>query len=96
MGGQGDVFRAIGRYTVQFAFLVGEMRESMARRITGPVEWVPDRRLFDLVVGSLTAQPMADAFFGICRAATSLDKDEQAIEKLLRRHTAPAILRPTG
>jgi hypothetical protein len=90
---QDDVFRAIGRYTVHFAFLVGEMRESMGRRITGPVQWVSDRRLFDLVVGSLTAQPMADAFFGICRATTSLDKDEQAIEKLLRRHVLDEIKR---
>lgn len=75
-----DAYRAIGRYTVEFSLLVAGMRQIIA----GHVATEETRELAYLALGSLMAQDIADAFFAICRAATDLDPDEQAIEKCLR------------
>lgn len=84
-----EAFRAIGRYTVLFSMLVAGMRQIAAHRIAGQKS--NERRLIDLAFGSLTAGPIADAFFGMCRELANLDKDERAIEKRLRKHVLEEI-----
>jgi hypothetical protein len=83
-----DAYRAIGRYVVQFSMLVAGMRQIMAHRIGG--RGGERRTLIDLVLGSPTAEPIANAFFAMCRELTDLDGDEQAIEKRLRKEVLDA------
>lgn len=82
-----DAYRAIGRYTVEFSLLVAGMREIISVHLTE--EQKPEAAL--LVLGSLTAQQVADPFFAICRAVGELDDDEQAIEKLLRKRVSEEV-----
>lgn len=78
-----NAYRAIGRYTVQFSVLVANMRTILAEEIApSDSERQP---LAELSLSSLTAGPMADAFFSVCRSVAQLDTAEQAIEKRLRR-----------
>jgi hypothetical protein len=70
-----DAYRAIGRYTVGFSLLVSNMRQILAQQIAGPEG--PQRGLLDVAFGSLTAEPIAEAFFGMCRTVVHLDKGEK-------------------
>jgi hypothetical protein len=81
-----NAYRAIGRYTVQFSVLVANMRTILAEAIAPAGEDRQPRA--ELALSSLTAAPIADAFFGVCRSASQLDAAEQAIERRLRKHVA--------
>ncbi len=86
-----DAYRAIGRYTVQFSVLVANMRQILTGHLAGQSE--TPRELVDLSLSSLTAQPLADAFFGVCRAVSNFDADEEKIEKRLRKQVSDEITR---
>lgn len=49
--------------------------------------------LVEVSLSSLTAQPLADAFFGVCRAVSGLDDDEHKIETRLRKQVSEEITR---
>jgi hypothetical protein len=49
--------------------------------------------LVEVSLSSLTAQPLADAFFGVCRAVSELDADEHKIESRLRKQVSGEITR---
>jgi hypothetical protein len=68
---------------VQFSVLVANMRTILTEQIGKPEGRT--RPLAQLALSSLTAQPMAEAFFSICRAVTTLDTAEREIEKRLRK-----------
>lgn len=88
-----DAYRAIGRYVGQFSMLVSFMRNMLASRIAGQGGEGNERELVDLAFGSLTAEPIANAFFAMCRVVVKLDKGEQAIEANLRKAVLAEIKR---
>ena len=83
-------YRAIGRYFVQFSSLVALMRQMIEEQIATDD---PPKKLLGLAFGSLTAQPISDAFFAMCRALGELDKPERKIEKCLRGQVDQEIRR---
>jgi hypothetical protein len=86
-----EAYRAIGRYTVAFSFLVEWMRRLIASRITE--EASRERRVLNLTLGSLMARQLADPFFAMCRDATNLNENEQVIAKQLRGEVEKEIER---
>jgi hypothetical protein len=84
-----EAYRAIGRYMARFSEVVYSMRTLMAQRISGGDG---DRmKLAELALGGMTAEQLANPFFGMCRALTELDKPETEIETRLRRHVLDEI-----
>jgi hypothetical protein len=64
----------------------------MRTLLTGKIE-PNDTQLLHLTLGRLSAQRIADPFFAMCRGATSLNENELAIAKGLRREVILAIER---
>lgn len=86
------MYRAIGRYMVEFSGLVLTMRDTMSSRLKradDPLE------LIDLAFGEAPAQGIANSFFAFCRATVRpvFDNDEEAIERNLRKRVLDEIPR---
>lgn len=86
-----DAYRAIGRYTVQFSVLVANMRQILVGHLAG--EGGTSEGVMNFSLASLTAQPLADAFFGVCRAVSDFDAGEHKIEARLRKQVRDEITR---
>jgi hypothetical protein len=90
-----DAYKAIGRYVVLFSQIVANMRNLLATRIAGQGEEGDEhaRDLLEYAFGSLTAEPVANAFFAASRTLIELDQDEKAIEACLRKAVLAEIAR---
>jgi hypothetical protein len=83
-----DSFRALGRYVSEFSRLIWWMRMLIASAVT--LEGRPGSySLAEMALGESTAQPITNAFFGICN--TFLESDEQKIGTRLRIRVSEAI-----
>lgn len=61
-------YRAIGRYVVEFSFMVACMKIEIADRIAE----TESRGLAQLVLGEAPAKQASDAFFAVCMAVGEL------------------------
>ena len=87
-----DSYRALGRYIYEFSRLVWHMRMYLSEVLTegGP----PGRYgLAEMTLGESTAQPIANAFFGVTRKVGELTPDELKVAKALRKQVNEAIKR---
>ena len=82
-----DAYRAIGRYVVAFAEMMREMRIMIGYYIAGGARWV----LVDMAFGEATAQPVAAAFFSLCRDAGEFTKAEEDVAEALSKAVAKTI-----
>lgn len=83
-----DVFRAIGRYVVEFSQLTSAMRRVLAWRLS------PRRDEFivgQLAFGEAGASQLANAFFGVCRHVGHPDAKEEKLATSLRKSVNQAI-----
>ena len=79
-----DAYRAIGRYVYEFSRLVFHMRSTTSS--------VFDKRaMAEVVMGRSTAQMIADGFFELCRASTTLNPDEDRVARSLSRKVSDLI-----
>jgi hypothetical protein len=85
------MFRALGRYVALFSALVAIMRNLLATRIAGQEH--EERGLLEFALGSMTAEPITNAFFAACRKLADFDKTEQAIEAHVRKVVLEEIKR---
>lgn len=85
---EGNTYRAIGRYVVRFAVLVDTMRNLLARQLMGDgaINAVPY-----LLMGEMTAQPIANSFFGACRLEAELSDADQKVERALNNQVNDQI-----
>jgi hypothetical protein len=65
-----DEYRAIGRYVVEFSQLVRMMRSIVSEYVAKDGA---ERHIVDVLMGETTAQPIANAFFELCRTKGGLD-----------------------
>ncbi|WHU49678.1 hypothetical protein QNM97_12180 [Gordonia sp. L191] len=87
-----QLHRAIGGYVTVFSELISTMRTAI-HALLAPVDErivLGDARL-DILLATMTAKPMADAFFGLSIHVASLDDDEQRMLKALRRDVADQV-----
>lgn len=77
-----DAYRALGKYVFRFSRLVFMLRSRLSQVIAAGD---PARSLLgDYLLGEVTAQPIANSFFGIMMTETGLDEDEQKVARRLR------------
>lgn len=90
---QDRAYRAIGRYLVEFSRLIATMREMITDQITGN-SGARETELMLLCLGEVTAEPIAQTFFAMCRKASELNDYEQKVERVLRdKHVVAEIRR---
>jgi hypothetical protein len=77
----GNTYREIGHYIVRFAALIDAMRNRLATQLTWGI--TPPNPVPYIVMGEMTAMPMANAFFGACRSVAELEDSELRVEKIL-------------
>jgi hypothetical protein len=80
-----ESYRALGRYVSEFSRLVWWMRLLAASTVAKPGAF----SLAEMTLGEATAQPISNAFFGICK--TFLEPDEDRIADRLRKRVNEAI-----
>jgi hypothetical protein len=87
-----EMYRAIGRYMVEFSGLVLNMRDTMSSRLKRADD---PPELIELAFGEAPAQGIANSFFAFCRATTRppFDSEEEAIERNLRKRVLDEIPR---
>jgi hypothetical protein len=91
----GQTYRAIGHYVVEFGLLVFVVRDQLAMHLSGDR---PDPLPY-IVMGEMTARPLANAFFGGCRRAAMVNDpdrqtftgDDRAVENVLIAETTQQI-----
>lgn len=83
-------YRAIGRWFVEFARLIGGMRSNMETRLQKHDE---RPEVVQLVFGAATAQQIADAFFAMCRLVGDLDAAENNVATQLQNAIGKEITR---
>jgi hypothetical protein len=64
---EGNTYREIGHYVVRFAALIDSMRNRLATKLTWESR-SPDAIPY-IVMGEMTAMPIANAFFGACASS---------------------------
>lgn len=89
MDWQDDGYRAIGRWFVEFARLIGGMRSNMEERLRD-AEY-PE--VAQLIFAAAGAQQIADAFFAICRTVGNLDAAEINVANQLQNEVGTEITR---
>jgi hypothetical protein len=77
----GNTYREIGHYIVRFAALIDAMRNRLATQLTWGIK--PPNPVPYIVMGEMTAMPMANAFFGACRSVAKLEDSELRVERIL-------------
>lgn len=82
-----DAYRAVGRWFVEFSRLLFHMRLCMEDRL-GQSD---DPMLAKLALGEMTADPLANAFFGMCLHAVDLDDQEEKVAVRLRKEVRDEI-----
>jgi hypothetical protein len=87
-----EMYRAIGRYMVEFSSLVLHMRYTMSSRLKRADD---PPELIELAFGEAPAQGIANSFFAFCRATArpAFDTEEEAIERNLRKRVLDEIPR---
>lgn len=87
-----EMYRAIGRYMVEFSSLVLHMRFTMSSRLKRADD---PPELIELAFGEAPAQGIANSFFAFCRTTTrpAFDSEEEAIERNLRKRVLDEIPR---
>ena len=75
-----DVYRALGRYVVEFSRLIWWMRHELAAELS---PGGGDVTTGEIVLGELTAYPIYAPFFAICAHKAELDETEKKIETKL-------------
>jgi hypothetical protein len=80
-----ESYRALGRYVSEFSRLIWWMRMLIASTVAKPGAY----SLAELALGESTAQPIANAFFGICK--TLVEADEEKVGDRLRVRVNEAI-----
>jgi hypothetical protein len=89
MDWQDDGYRAIGRWFVEFARLVGGMRANMEERLREPDQ--PE--VAQLIFGAATAKQISDAFFAMCRLIGDFDEAETNVANQLQKAAEEEITR---
>lgn len=84
-----DAYRAVGRWFVQFSRMLFHMRLCMEGCLGRP----DDPMLAKLALGEMTADPLANAFFGMCFHAGELDDQEEKVAVRLRKEVRDEITR---
>jgi hypothetical protein len=85
---QDEAHRAIGRYVVVFSEMVKLMREMATEYVA---KGIADMHVASLLIGEATAQPVANAFFGMCRYVGDLDEDETKVCSVLQKQVQAVI-----
>ena len=92
---EAETYHAIGRFVVDFGYMVSEMQHHLANRLVSErlhaLPWI--------VMGEMTAGPIANSFFGACRAAANsnesasagLDNRDEQVVKILAKAVQDAI-----
>jgi hypothetical protein len=81
-------YRAIGRFVAVFSQLIVEMRTLMLLRLQRRGD---PPRLISLPFGGVTAEPITNAFFAMCRMLMDHEKDELETAAKLRTEVMEAI-----
>ena len=89
MDWQDDGYRAIGRWFVEFARLVGGMRANMEERLREP----DHPEVAQLIFGAATAKQISDAFFAMCRLIGDFDEAETNVANQLQKAADEEITR---
>ncbi|OBC00505.1 hypothetical protein A5785_19105 [Gordonia sp. 852002-50395_SCH5434458] len=87
-----QLHRAIGGYVTVFSELISTLRTAIhafLAPVDKPIVMGDDR--LDILLATMTAKPMSDAFFGLAMHVASLDADEQRILNALRRDVADQV-----
>src|SRR6188472_2423007 len=84
-----DAYRAVGRWFVEFSRMLIHMRMCMESCLSKSGEPM----LAKLALGEMTADPLANAFFGMCLHATHLDENEEKVAIRLRKEVRDEITR---
>jgi hypothetical protein len=84
-----DAYRAVGRYVVEFSRLVFHMRYTIERQLAGDQDIV----IPQLALGELSANQIADSFFGICAYLADLDDAETKVASRLKADVRATINR---
>lgn len=87
-----DLHRALGGYVTVFSELMSTMRLAINAFFLPPdtVQTGSDDRL-DILLATMTAKPMSDAFFGLVHHLGKLDDDARRIARTLRSNVAGQI-----
>jgi hypothetical protein len=85
-----EAYRAIGRYLYCFSRLVFHMRQGIVGALGAGS--TTKRQIGEIAMSSSTAQPIADAFFAICRQFGGLEVAEEAVANILSRQVNEAIV----
>jgi hypothetical protein len=83
-------YRALGRYIAEFSRLILVIRDLMVERLRKPDD---PPQLAALPFGGVTAEPIATAFFGMCRMLMEHDHEEDIAARKLRRAVVDQIER---
>jgi hypothetical protein len=86
---EGETYRAIGHYVVQFAALIDVMRSELAEHLNGSEPQA--NPLPYIVMGEMTAQPIANSFFGACREVAELNAEDELVAKVLSSRVSAEI-----
>jgi hypothetical protein len=78
---ESNTYREIVHYSVRFAALIDSMRNRLATQLNWHSE-APNAVPY-IVMGEMTAMPIANAFFGACRLVTELRGNEVKVERAL-------------
>lgn len=82
-------YRAIGRYVVEFSFMVACMKLDIADRMAA----AESGGLAHLVLGEAPAKQISDAFFAVCLSVGELDESERTIVGKIRDRVDKEIAR---
>jgi len=81
-----NAHRAIGRYVVEFSYLVSEMRAGIENRLEGG-----DPMIARLALGEAYAAQIANSFFAICEREAELDAQEKQVGVSLKNEVHATI-----
>lgn len=83
------MYRAVGRYVVEFSRLMFHMRFGIERRLNRG----GDVGVASLALGQITADQLAPAFFAVCEKVAELDDEERRVGIRLRKEVRDEIKR---
>lgn len=84
-----DAHRAVGRFVVEFSWLIAYMRFGLERYLAVN----KDRMAPALALGAAGAQQITDAFFSVCEYVAELEGEERKVARRLRAEALDQIKR---
>lgn len=87
-----QLHRVIGGYITTFSELIKLLRTGISEFMSDPAEEKPlPNPLLDVLFATMTAKPIADAYFGMATAVGKYDESDKAMRGDLRRRVAKHI-----